>query len=185
MKSKFLFLCLCLLFAISYTHAAETGIRYLIAEDVLSRMKPDFYMFKEKSLNIEKILKDCDFQSVDLNDDEIPETIVKVSWYAEGKQGIRKKHNFIRGAHDQGVWQIYSSSTGSVAHIGTLEDGNTWIPLSSKSHGYKDIETKAHESGKESLIDLYQFSNGQYNKVSSILYELHEDGTRTIKKVYK
>ncbi len=185
MKTKILTCILIFLFPILSVYAAGEDNRRLIAEDVLSRMEPDFYFFKEKSRNVEKILKDCVFQDVDLNDDGVAEIIVKVSWLSEGNDGFRKGHNFVRGAHDQGVWHIYSSKSGSVTHIGKLADGNTWIPLSSKSDGFKDIETKAHESGRESLIDLYQFSNGRYNKVSSILYEFQKDGTKIQKKVYK
>jgi len=112
--------------------AVSDNIRHKIAEDILSRMQPDFFFFIEKEKNIEKLLKSSVFQDIDLNDDGIMEIIVKVNWLSDGSDGFAKGYSFVRGAKDQGIWQIYYVRNNGITHIGTIADGNTWKVLGTK-----------------------------------------------------
>lgn len=176
-----------LFFLLSFNvEAMNEALRYRIAEDVLSRMEPDFFFFKEKERNVEKLLRDSNFKETDLNDDGKKEIIVKVDWRSDGHDGFSKGYSFVRGAHGQGKWQIYGIMDNGIIHLGTMTDGNVYELLPAKSSGYKNIETWAHDSYKTSLIDTYAFSNGRYQKVSSVLYELNKNGTKNRKiETYK
>ena len=163
----------------------KDDIRVLISKDVLSRMEKDFFHYKSEYQNIKKIMTDCVFQEMDLNKDGMNEIVVKINWLSEGRFNIRKGHNYVRGAHDQGRWHIYRIYNQKPDFIGTLKDGSKWEVLSSILNGYHDIETSAHESGNQELVDIYRFSNEQYRLTSSVLYQFNEDGIRKKLKILK
>ena len=163
----------------------KEDIRVLISKDVLSRMEKDFFHYESEYQNIKKIMTDCIFQETDLNNDGMNEIVVKVNWFSEGRFNIRKGHNDVRGAHDQGRWHIYKIYNQKPDFIGSLRDGSKWQVLSSTLNGYHDIETYAHESWNEGLVDIYRFSNGQYRLTSSVRYQFDKDGIRKKLKVLK
>ena len=149
----------------------DKNIRLVICKDILSRMQRDFFHYKSVETNIKKLMTDCVFNEVDLNNDGIEETVVKENWFSEGRfKNIPKGHNFVRGAQDQGDWHIYSITNGKPLYLGTL-CGDTYKVLSSSSGRYNDIKTYAHWSYDERVINVYKYSGNEYMLISSILYK--------------
>ena len=158
----------------------DKNIRVAICKDMLSRMKRDFFHYESEEKNIKKLMIDCVFNEVDLNNDEQNEMLVKLNWFSEGRFNISKGHNYVRGAQDQGHWHIYSITNEKPLYLGTL-CGDNYEALSSSSSGYRDIKTYAHCSYDERVINVYKYSGNEYLLISSILYK----NDKEIIEIYK
>jgi len=101
--------------------ASVAACKPLLAKDVLYRMEKDFFHYESEDRNIKKILTDCLFEEVDLNGDKVNDCIVKINWFSEGRFGIRKGHNYVRGAHDQGKYNVYTFHKGKPVFLSAIQ----------------------------------------------------------------
>jgi hypothetical protein len=107
---------------------------------------------------------------------------VKINWFSDGGNGAT--NNDARGAHDQGAFHVYAVRQQTPIYLGAV-DGDGWRPLASKSRGWMDIEASRHWSADKTVIEEYRCSNGTYRLVSSVLWQLGENGPRKKLKVFK
>ena len=169
------------MFSFSYEN-----IHVAICKDILLRMEKDFFHYESEEKNIERLLTDCLFEKIDLNNDGQSEIIVKLNWLSEGRFNITKGHNYIRGAQDQGSCYIYIIQNGNPPRfLGNIQ-GGTWKVLPSSSNNYNDIESIGHDAFDKAVINQYRYTEGKYISISSILYQFDESGKRKKKlKIYK
>lgn len=155
-----------------------------IARDILSRMEHDFFWNESEIRNALTILHDCEWEHADLTGAGTKEVVVKVNWFSDGRFGISKGYNYVRGAHGQGDFFLYAVRDENPTFIGKI-NGGSWKLLSTRSEGYADIETDSHEAWNEAVVNMYQFSKGKYELTSSILYKFDEDGNREELRSFK
>jgi hypothetical protein len=84
----------------------------------------------------------------------------------------------MRGPQDDGSWYIYERKDDSPLCIGKLETCACYEVLELKTNGYKNIETHYHMSAFENIVDVYQYTDSQYNLTSSVLYRFEEGKPR-------
>ena len=140
-------------------------------------------MSKSEEENITKLMTDCNFYELDLNDDGINEVVVQENWFSEWMDGTisgdeARRWNYMRGVQDNGSWYIFERKDGSPLCIGKLETGAVYEVLELKTNGYKNIETYHHMSAIENVVDVYQYADSQYNLTSSTLYRFEEGKPR-------
>jgi len=148
-----------------------------IARDILSRMEPDFYWSESESQNVSGLLNDCEWEHADLTGTGTEEVVVKINWFSDGRFGITKGHNYVRGAQGQGDFFLYAVRDEHPTFLGKINGGH-WKLLATRSEGYADIEADGHDAWNKAVVNVYQFSKGKYELTSSILYEFDEDGNR-------
>ena len=164
--------------------ADKESLYFLISKDIFVKYseaeRACFYPPANQSEeeNIMKLMTDCNFYEIDLNDDGRKEIVVKENWFSEWMDAIgsgnKVRMNYMRGAQDNGCWYIYEVKNNFPLCIGQLETGAGYEILKSKTNGYKDIETYHHMSAFENIVDVYQYSDSRYKLVSSKLYGFEE-----------
>ena len=167
-----LFLCL-FLFA-SGCASSEKDIRAQIAQDIAFRIERDFYNDDSESHNVEKILSDCVFEKVDLTGNGKNEYIVKFNWFSDGRFGIAKGHNYVRGVQDQGELFVYAVKDKKAVFLGTI-GGTDWKTIPSSGRFF-DIETTSHGNADRGIITLWGCSTGTYETILSDYFQLDENG---------
>ena len=160
--------------------ANRDDLYFLISKDIFGKYseteKAEFYppTSTSEEKNIVKLMADCNFYEIDLNDDGNQEIIVQENWFSElmdnQSSGNKVRINYMRGAQDNGSWYIYEVKNDSPICVGKLETGAGYEILKSKTNGYKNIETHHHLSAFENVVDAYHYSDNQYKLTSSVLY---------------
>lgn len=94
-----------------------------------------------------------DFKKIDLNEDGIDEFIL-----GEGLGcGLS-----LRGGFGNGTFEVYQKINGIWKEIASALQGNNLDVLTTKHHGYLDLQTYFHNSTLEGALIMYQYENGNY-----------------------
>ncbi len=153
-----------------------------IAMDMWGRVEKDYFHFAEPYRNVAKICLDAEYLRANLDEDSLDEFAVKYNWWREADPESGRRKNMATGAKGDGRFFLYDDEQHAVQYLGAIEGKFVYISPSSKN-GWHDVFTEGWWGTKEVCVSHYTMAEEHYGLVSTALWQIGENGARTLGKV--